>query len=179
MQAWKDRAKAAESKAKDYDTLKAENDELKRGQMSDAEKAIDDARREGEAAADARHRKTLALADVKVAAAGKLSEQAVADLTVDPDVAFKLLGLDSIPVTGQGDIDSAAIAEAVGTYAKQRPNLAATATGRPGGIDQGAHGDSGGTVDDLDTRIAKAEAEGDWSLATTLKATQVANMPRP
>lgn len=171
LQAWKDRAKAAEADAKRANDLQAELDELKRSQMGDHEKAVADARREAaeqartEALATVNGR--LFTAELKAASTGALLPAAAQDLLVDTAVALKLLGLDEIPVTSTGDINSEAISQAVAAYVEARPHLAASATQTPGSVDQGAR--TTAPAKSIDDEIAEAEAAGDWDRARRLK----------
>lgn len=171
LQAWKDRAKAAEAAAKRANDLQAELDELKRSQMDDHEKAVDDARREAaeqartEALASVNGR--LFTAELKAATTGALLPAAAQDLLVDTAVALKLLGLDEIPVTDSGDINSEAISQAVAAYVEARPHLAASATQTPGSVDQGAR--TTAPAKTIDDEIAEAEAAQDWDRARRLK----------
>lgn len=171
LQAWKDRAKKAEADAKRANDLEAELAEIKRSQMDDHEKAIDDARREAAEQARAEALGSvngrLFTAELKAATTGALLPAAAQDLLVDTTVALKLLGLDEIPVTATGDIDSEAISQAVATYVEARPHLAASATQTPGSVDQGAR--TTAPAKSIDDEIAEAEAAGNWDLARRLK----------
>ena len=175
LDAWKQRAKVAEPEVK---RLREENDELRRKQMSDQEKAIEAAREEGRTegrtevseATNAR----LFRAEVRAAAAGKLADPAITDLlAVDVNAALTLLGETTVPVTDSGDIDSEAISQAVVRYVQARPHLAATATGQPSPIGQGPQGPPA-PAKSLDEQIAEAEAAGDWKLSGRLKTQQLA-----
>jgi len=138
LAAWKERAKKAEAEAKRTPALEAELAALREAQMSEQEKAIDAARKE---AADAARAEVLGEAterlfrsELRAATAGKLSDP---DLLSDPMVAQRLLGLDEVPVTVTGDIDSEAISTAVAAFLEAKPHLQAGAT-RPPDLDQGA-----------------------------------------
>ena len=181
LEAWKARAKSAEADAKRAKDLQAEVDALKAAQMSDQEKAVAEARKE---AADAARTEALASvngrlfrSELKAAVAAKLNESAIADLLIDTDVALKLLALDEIPVTADGDIDSAAIAQHVDAYAAARPHLAASATQTPGPIDQGPR-PTGQPAKSIDEQIAEAEAANDWKRSRSLKTQQLLAAPR-
>lgn len=168
---WKDRAKAAEAKAKRADELEAELAQLRQAQMSDQERAIEQARREAAEAAKAEVlgsvNSKLFAAELKAAVAGKLLPAAADDLLVDTTVALRLLGLDEVPVTDTGDIDSEAISQHVAAYVEARPHLAASATQTPGSVDLGAR--TTPPAKTIDDEIAEAEAAGDWKLAGRLK----------
>jgi hypothetical protein len=162
LDAWKARAKAAE------DALA----EAQRAQLSDHERALVDARREaGEAATAAANEANVSRlfrAELRAASATKLNEQAIKDLLVDSTAAMRLLGLDEVPVTSDGDLDSEAISQAVASYVEARPFLAASATLGPGGIDQGAR-QTTAAIKTLAEQIAEAEAAGNWKLSSRLK----------
>lgn len=139
--------KEAEKKAKRADELEAELAKLREDAMSEHEKAIDQARKE--AAAEARTEalstanRRLFQAEVKAAAAGKVADQ---ELLSDPDVAMRLLGLEEVPVTDNGDVDSEAISVALDGLVERKPYLAVSATRTTGDVDQGAR--SNGSVGD-------------------------------
>lgn len=162
--------KAAEKAAKD---AQAELDELRKAQMSDQEKAVEEARREGATETETKFQKRLFAAEAKVAAAGKVADPT---LLADPDVAKSLLGLDDIPVNAAGDIDSEAISEAIDRLIEARPFLKAgipgDATWPSNGSEAGPRGDAKSqlTQDDLKKmspeEITKARADG--RLATLL-----------
>ena len=129
-------------------------------QLDDHERALVEARQAGEAEATTRLQSKLFSVETRAAAVTKLSDPT---LLSDPDVALKLLGLDQIPVTPDGDIDSEAISQAIDTLVEGRPFLGlsgATPKPPPGSADGGPQG---GThePDDLDTQIAKATQAGD------------------
>ena len=107
--------------------------------MSDQEKALEQARKEaleqGRNEALQTVNERLFKAEVKAASAGKIVDP---DLLSDPLVAQRILGLDDIPVTSDGDIDSAAVTAAVDAMLEAKPHLAVSATRTPGSADQGA-----------------------------------------
>lgn len=188
LQAWKDRAKAAERDAKRAKQLEDEIAELRSAQMSDQEKAIEQARKEAADAARVEERTgtnaRLFKAELRAAAGtdikledGKLVKLADPSLLADPEVALRLLGLDEIPVTDAGDIDTEAISTAVATLVATKPYLAASATPLPGSADQGAR--TPPTTRGIDDQIAEAEAKGDWATARRLKLTKLAADQRP
>lgn len=131
--------KELSSKASRADELEAELQKFREDAMSDHEKALEQARKESleqgrnEALTSANER--LFKAEVKAASAGKIIDP---DLLSDPMVAQRLLGMDAVPTTPDGDIDSAAIAEAVDNLLETKPHLAVSATRTPGSADQGA-----------------------------------------
>lgn len=127
------------SKASRADELEAELVKLREDAMSDQEKALDQARKEafeqGRTEALAPVNERLFRAEVKAASAGKIVDT---DLLSDPLVAQRILGLDDIPFTSDGDIDTAAVTAAVDAMLEARPHLAVSATRTPGSADQGA-----------------------------------------
>lgn len=155
--------------------LKADAEAAKLAAMSDAERAIEEARSAGRAEATAESTGKVFAAELRAAVAGKIQPTAALDLTLDPEAAVRQLGLTEIPVTADGAIDSEALSQAVTQYVEARPYLAAGATPPPGSIDQGAR--STPPVADLQTQIAAAEAAGEWSKATALK-TQLMFAPK-
>ena len=144
LDAFKARAREAEKKAKRVDDLEAELAKFREDAMSEQEKAIAQARTEAADTARSEAMSTfnerLFAAEVKAASAGKFVDD---DLMADPLVSRRLLGLDDIPLTESGDIDSAAIADAVSRLTESKPHLAVSATRPAGDVDQGAR--PGGT----------------------------------
>lgn len=131
--------KEAEKAAK---AAQAELDKLRTDQLPDTEKAIKEA-------ADNARAATLAEVNAKLFAA-KLealtaSNPAAQELLADAEVAVRLLSLDEIPVTSDGDIDTEAISAAVASFIEAKPYLAgATPPGEtppaPLDLGQGARG---------------------------------------
>lgn len=165
-----DAERAARKEAdKRLKAMEAELDKLREAQMSEQERAVAEARREGAAEASAAVQARLFAAEAKVAAAGRVADPT---LLADPDVARKLLGLDTIPVTPDGDIDSEAISGAIDRLLQERPFLAATSGATPppkptGSADGGARGATAPSQigrDDLKSmtpdQIAQAKADG-------------------
>lgn len=142
LQAWKDRAKAAETEAKRAKTLEVELDQLRTAQMSDQERAVKEAADKARTDTLGEVNKRLFAAELRAEAAGKVADP---DLLADPEVAVRLLGLDEIPVTPSGDIDTEAISAAVASLLEAKPYLAGATppgTGTPAVPDlgQGARG---------------------------------------
>jgi len=146
LQEEREARKAAEKQVKDLsqqasraEQLEAELQKLREDAMSEQERALEQARREAmeqgrsEALSSANER--LFKAEVRAASAGKIVDP---DLLADPLVAQRILGMDDIPVTSDGDIDSVAITEAVDRLLESKPHLAVSATRTPGSVDQGA-----------------------------------------
>jgi len=178
LQAWKERAKKAEADAKRAAELEARLAEIEAASMSEHEKAINAARKEAAESARSEvldHVQTKLFAAEVRAAAHKLSDP---DLIADPEVAVRLLGFDSIPVTDGGDIDAEAISAAVDRFIEAKPHLSASATQRPASIDQGARTNTAATKT-LNEQIQEAETAGDWKRAGELKLHKLAAIPRP
>lgn len=172
LNAWKERAKAAEAAAGRVPDLERELNELRTAQMTDQEKALAAARDEAAQAARAevlgQVNSRLFTAELRAAAAAaNLLPSATQDLLVDPIVALRLLGLDEYPVTVTGDINSEAISQHVAAYVAARPHLAAGAMQPPGPVDQGARPATPAKT--LADQIAEAEAAGNWKLSGQLK----------
>jgi hypothetical protein len=139
LEAFKVRAREAEKKAKRVDELEAQLSKFQQDAMSEQEKALAQARTEAADQARSEVMSTvnerLFAAEVRASSAGRLIDD---DLLSDPVVAQRLLDLDGPPLTDSGDIDSAAIADAVSRLLESKPHLAVSATRTPGSADQGA-----------------------------------------
>lgn len=139
----RDRASTFEKTSKQQSgqlkSLQEELDKLKQQSMSDAEKAIEQARKE--AAEQTRsdvakeYDRRVITAEVKAVAAGKLS---------DPADAVRFLDLDEFKVDKDGEVDTKAIGKAVDQLLKDKPYLASGAPKRNGSGDGGARGSTGG-----------------------------------
>lgn len=92
-----------------------ERDDLKVASQSEQERAVAQARREGELAALEKANARLVRAEVTAAAAGKMA---------DPSDALGMLDLDEFAVD-DGDVDRKAIAKAIDDLVKAKPYLAA------------------------------------------------------
>jgi hypothetical protein len=141
---WKNRAKEAEMAAKRADELEARLAEIEAANMSDQERAIEQARKEAADTTRAEvlkvaHRKLFS-AEVKAAATGKV---ATPELFSKPEVALGLLGFDDYPLNSDGDIDTEAISVAVERFADSHSALKASATPAPTPIAQGPRGRPG------------------------------------
>lgn len=161
----RDARKAAEKQLKDAEKELAA---LREAQMSEQERAVAEARREGETATTTAFQRRLFAAEAKVAAAGKVADPT---LLADPDVALRLLGFKEIPVDEAGDIDPEAISGAIDRLVEGRPFLKAGqpeahATWPSNGSEAGPRGDATSqlTRDDLKSmkpeEITKARADG-------------------
>lgn len=150
--------KAAEKDAKRAKDLEAELSKLREDQMSEQERAVNQARKEGAAEALAEANKRIARSEAKALATGK---------TRDPDVAVQLLGDLSQFVTDDGDVDTDAMSAALDELVKEKEYLAVGDRQPVPGADQGARGGNGVsqlTREQLKTmtpdQIMRAEQEG-------------------
>lgn len=128
----RDRATAAE----------AELEELRKAQMSEQEKALDEARKEGYEKAEAFYKTELAKARVTSLAAGHFA---------DPNDALMYLDLDELDLD-----DDKAIVKALEEVLKAKPYLSAKNGGRKS-IDQGPQGGAGG----------EGQSASDWMRSIT------------
>lgn len=126
------RALAAERQARKESERQLSD--LRKQAMTDQERAVADARTEGENAARERFQRRLLEAEVRSAAAG----------FKNPTLAVRLVDLDELLPDGDDDIDTKAVEAAVAQVLKDNPELAAKA-GAPGRPPQGSRGDGGGT----------------------------------
>lgn len=117
LEAERARAAAFERQLKAQQT---ELDELRKAHMTDSEKAIADARSEGEKAADARWRAQVGKFAVQASAAGKFAS---------PEDAH--LFLDEIPFTPSGTVDQAALVVKLDQLLAAKPYLAAVPGATP------------------------------------------------
>lgn len=126
--------KAAKAAAEDRTKLEAELEKFRQDAMSDAEKQIEQARKE---AAEAARSEVLTevrgkrlQTEIRAAATGKLA---------DPEDAIAFLATDDLDPD-----DPAAIGEAIDGLLERKPHLKAGATqATPGDIDQGARDSDG------------------------------------
>jgi hypothetical protein len=134
LHAEKERRKAAEKTAREnkarLEALEAELTRLKNGGEDDAAKAVREAREKAEADALTKANARILKAEVKAAAAGKLS---------DPADALRFLDVSDFEVDADGNVDTDAIKEAVDDLLKSKPYLAAQGGARfKGSADGGA-----------------------------------------
>ena len=115
--------------------LEEELTELRKQAMTDQERAIEEAREAATNEVLEGVNTKLFAAEVRAAAAGKIADP---ELIADAEMAKRLLKFDEIPMTSDGDIDSAAIAEAVDKLVKNKPYLKGSAMQPDGSADQGA-----------------------------------------
>lgn len=137
LDAEREARKAAEKRASAIET---ELSQLREAQMTEQERAVAEARREGEQSATDKVIDRLFSAEVRAAAAAKVADP---DLFADPMVARRLLGIDAVPTNESGDIDGAAIARSIDALIEAKPYLAAkpaSATRPTGEADGGARG---------------------------------------
>lgn len=127
-----------------------------------AQKAeADRIRREATEAATAKANERILAAEVRAAAAGKLS---------DPADALRFLNMTDFEVAADGSVDAGEISGAISDLIKSKPYLAATAQGFQGSGDNGARGGKPGGPPQITSRealrkmssaeIVKARKEG-------------------
>ena len=137
LAAERNRANEAERAAKAHEaklaTLTAELEKLRDASRSDAEKAIEKARKE---ATESARKETLAaanrrivLAEIRAAAGGKLA---------DPSDAVRLLNVDDFTVNDDGEVDAKAISKAIDGLLDAKPYLSVNAKRVQGSADGGA-----------------------------------------
>ena len=126
--------------------LEAQLAAIEAANMSEQEKAIAAAKTAGATEATASMQSRLFTAEVRAAATGKLVD---IDLVADEMVALKILGLESVPTTDDGQIDAGAITAAIDALVEAKPHLAMKSGGvmRPTGSPDG--GPRGGEPEDL------------------------------
>lgn len=129
-------------------------------QQDEAQQAAEKTRRDAETAAVAKANERILKAEIRAAAAGKLT---------DPADALAHLDLTQFEVGEDGSVDENEITEAISDLIKRKPYLAAKANGFQGSGDGGAAGRSGGTPKQLagadlktmsSAQIAEARAQG-------------------
>jgi len=128
--------RAAENRAKE---LEKELTRHRESSMSEQEKAVAAAKREGHQEATAAFNTRLVQAEVRAAAAGKLA---------DPEDAVLHLNLDEFAIGDNGEIDKKAITNAIERLVKAKPYLAASATRPSGDADQGVRGNAASDPDE-------------------------------
>ena len=128
MKAERNEARARDrEKTKALEALQAELERLKSGEQEDeTAKKI----REAETAALSKANERILRAELKAAATGKLA---------DPADALKFLDLSAFEVDADGNVDGAALADAIADLTESKPYLAAQGTKRfQGSADGGA-----------------------------------------
>lgn len=158
--------KKANEEAKNYrlklNETKEELEKLRSDAMTEQERAIDVARKEGAAEAQ----EEIAKAKAKFARAK--AEALATSKTRDPEVAVSLLGDLTQFVTEDGDVDTDAMSVALDELVEEKEYLAVGDRQPVPGADQGARGGSKGASqlsrEQLKTmspeQITKAESEG-------------------
>ncbi len=143
----------AERKARDLEHARADADK------EPAEQALEKARREAREEAQSAFNQRLVQAELKAALAGKVT---------NPSLALRVIDTSEIDVTGDGEIDSQSVTDAIEAALAQYPELAPVQKRFDGTADQGARGKTARpaqlTREDLKSmspeQIVKAEAEG-------------------
>jgi len=139
-------------------TLKTQLDALQaRLDGKEAEHAAAQERAEADKAILAAANRKIVRSEVKAAAKGVLA---------DPADAHQFLDIDSFDVDDDGNVDEAAIAEAIGDLVKNKPYLAAQGRRFPGSADGGPRNESDVSIDD---QIAAAQKAGNFAQVIALK----------
>jgi len=143
---WEQRAKKADEDA----------DAARRAAMSDQERAVEEARNAGKAAAASEFGQRVAAAELRAALTG---------LVPDPTAIVEDLNLAKF-VNEDGTVNTDEVARVRSTYEGVKPTF-------QGSADAGAQG---GTVTEptLDEQITAAEKVGDWATAGVLKNQKLA-----
>lgn len=140
----------------------AEREELERlrlAALSDADRAIEDAKNAGKAEATSAFGERLARAELKAALTGVVADPA--DIVAELDVKKYL--------TDDGEVDVAKVAAVVTKFGGLKP------AGLPAGsADGGPQGPRTPAAPDLDARIAEAQAKGDARTVIALNSQKLA-----
>lgn len=110
----RDSRKAAEKRAKDNDSYRTKVEELEKANQSETERAVEAARREGEAAATTKGNARLVAAEARALAAASEFR--------DASVAVRLLDLSDIDVNDDG-VDTKAVQARLNQLATDNPYL--------------------------------------------------------
>jgi hypothetical protein len=130
----------------------------------EAEHAAELKSREVETAALAKANERILKAEVRAAAAGKLT---------DPADALQFLDLSKLEVGSDGEVDSTAVAAAIDKLITDKPYLAAQGKRFQGSADGGTRNESTKTIDD---QIEAARKAGNHILAIALKQKRSAEL---
>jgi len=145
---WKAMARKHEKESK---AAAAELDKIRKANLSDTEKAIEEAKAAGRAEATTGYGTKLAAAELRAAGVP-------AEIVGDLDLS-KFIDAD-------GEVDAVKVAEVGGRYK-------ALATPGPGSADGGPQGDPPPNPS-LDQKIAEAQAKGDWKTVISLNSQKLA-----
>lgn len=158
---WKALARKWEQRAKENRRAAEELEKLRQERMTETEKAVAEAEKRARAEAAREYGARLARAEFRAAAASK--GLALGDDVFDLIDTAKFVGDD-------GEIDEAAIKQAVAKLAKLAPKQSPASGGDFAG------GNGGGTPPkSLADQIREAEAKGDWRTARRLKTQLMIN----
>lgn len=160
---WKAMARKWEKLAKQNSRAADELDKVRQQSMTEQEKAVAQARKEGEQAALVTAGKRLAAAEFRAAVASK---------GLNLGEAAELIDTTRF-VDDKGDVDEQAIKQAVAKLAK-----VLTPKGPPpsSGGDFGGGNGGGAPAKTLAEQIREAESKGDWATARSLKAQQLVQL---
>lgn len=117
LEAWKQRAKSAEAEAKRVKQLEGELEKLRELNQTEAEKALEAARKEGAQAAESEWGTRYAKAQLELAVFRNAGTR-----FADPEDALRFLDLDE--VTKDGNVDPKALTKAVDDLLAAKPYLA-------------------------------------------------------
>lgn len=152
---WKAEARKWEQRAKENSAAAKRLTEFEESQKTEAEKLA--------AKAEAAE-KRAAVADAR---AVKAEVKALADAFADREDAALNLG-DLTKFVNDGEVDTAAITEALADVLERKPYLAKAAGPRTPAPDP-SQGSRGGQSPDVDALIREAQAKGDWRTVMTLQ----------
>jgi hypothetical protein len=142
---WKALARKHEKEAKRLQGLEAEMESLRKAQQSDADKAVEKARKDAE---DAARKDERSKADRRIVRAG-VREVAATKLN-DPGDALVHLDLEDFSVDDDGEVDRKAITKAIDELLKTKPYLAKDKEKpKPGSADGGARNNGDGKDQEL------------------------------
>lgn len=159
---WKAMARKWEKLAKQNSRAADELDKVRQQSMTEQEKAVAQARKEGEQAALVTAGKRLAAAEFRAAVASK---------GLNLGEAAELIDTTRF-VDDKGDVDEQAIKQAVAKLAKLAPKGPPSSSGG----DFGGGNGGGAPAKNLAEQIREAESKGDWATARSLKAQQLVQL---
>jgi ElaB/YqjD/DUF883 family membrane-anchored ribosome-binding protein len=144
-QALQTERKARRDAEKALKAIQSELEAAREAQLSEAEKAISQARREARDEALREVNARVIRAEAKALATGKLA---------DPSDISSFIDLNTFEVDDEGNVDTKAIAKAIDELIKQKPYLAAQRVG--GDADAGARGAAPTPRGSMNDRIRRA-----------------------
>lgn len=151
LSAWKERAKAAEARAKQADAFEAELAELRKASQTEAERAVEEARTAGRSEAEAEIGARLRSASLELAVLRSAGSR-----FADPADALQFLSPADL-VGADGEVDARALGAAVDALLEAKPYLAAGSP--PPRVPRGPR-DSEPPPVDMNARIRRAAGRG-------------------